>query len=330
MKRPSKTLIAALALGSALAMAGCSNQGDPVSFGGPTQQGKANPKSDSQVQLPSNPRNWETQRTLANGTTIGKTRLDGKKSGFSGDVWVWAPKQYFQDEYKDSAFPVLMALPGSNGFPTNYWMGGDLKLQENIQEMADSGKSLPFIVVMPVLNPNKDYYYDGSDIPNQPKMGTWISDDVPDLVRENFRTFKSRDGWGFFGSSSGGYVGMKTVLQHPEKFRAAIAGGPDTRPDSPLWKGHEKEKQANNPEKLAADLIKKGGPKVNLSIMMGTKESGQANIKKFMDKLNKGPIDMQLHWIKDGTHSGRLYAKALGDGPLEWLSKHMLAPTPSK
>ncbi|MGW0735881.1 alpha/beta hydrolase [Streptomyces sp. NPDC002851] len=334
-KRPAAALIAALALTPALLATACSSQGDPVSYGSTdqsrqTQRGShaAEPAADG-VQLPTNPRQFETQRTLDNGTTVGVTTLKGKKSGFEGKVWVWAPKQYYDKKYEKSAFPVLIALPGSHGYPTNYWFGGDLKLQENIQKFADEGRSLPFVVVMPVLNASNDKYYDGSDIPGQPKMGTWMAQDVPELVKENFRTFKDPRGWGFFGSSSGGYVGMKMVLQHPDKFRSVVAGGPDTRPDSPLWQGHEKERQANNPEKLAADLIKKGGPEVNISIMLGTKESGQATTKNFLQKYGKGPIKTQLFMIQNGEHSGRQYAKSLGDGPLQWISKRMLGPTPT-
>ncbi|MFD9561345.1 alpha/beta hydrolase [Streptomyces sp. NPDC059994] len=332
MKRLSTASAAVLAVCSAVLVAGCSSDSKPVNFGkddakGGTTRSQAPPKN-SKVQLPTNPREWTTQRELNDGTKVVRTTLKGGKSGFEGKVWAWAPKQYFEDKYRNSAFPVLIALPGSNGYPSNYWYGGDLKLQETIAEQAGKGKSLPFIVIMPVLNADKKNYYDGSDIPGRAKMGTWMSDDVPDLVRENFRTFKDPKGWGFFGSSSGGYVGMKMMLQYPNRFGAVIAGGPDTRPDSPLWNGHEKEKQANNPEKLAQDLINKGGPTVNLSIMLGTKESGQRNVKDFLAKYGKGPIKTSLHMIQNGQHSGRQYAKSLADGPLEWISKRMLAPSP--
>ncbi|MFD9792963.1 alpha/beta hydrolase [Streptomyces sp. NPDC059070] len=330
MKRASTALVAVLALGSTLLVSGCSKDNDPVSFGGQdAKPGQRAQPARSNVQLPTNPRDWSEQRELADGTKVVRTTLKGKKSGFEGKVWAWAPKEYFEEKYKNSAFPVLIALPGSNGYPSNYWYGGDLKLQETIAEQAKKGRSLPFVVIMPVLNADSKHYWDGSDIPGQPKMGTWMSDDVPDLVRENFRTFKDPKGWGFFGSSSGGYVGMKMMFQYPHRFGAAIAGGPDTRPDSPFWAGHEKEKQANNPEVLAQKLIAKGGPQVNLSIMLGTRESGQKNVKDFLAKYGKGPIKTDLYMIQNGKHSGRQYAKSLGDGPLDWISKRMLAPTPS-
>ncbi|GGT31407.1 alpha/beta hydrolase [Streptomyces purpureus] len=341
MKRLTKALIATVALGSVVLVSGCSGEGDPVSFDGPSVSppapgkpptGKAKEAAAKTV-MPTGPKaEFRTQNTLDDGTKIGVTTLRGEKSGFTGKVWVWAPKQYFDPKYANSGFPVLIALPGGNGYPNNYWMGTDLKLQSSISRWSEEGKSLPFIVVMPVLNPDADHYYDGSDIPGQPKMGTWMAEDVPDFVRANFRTFASRDGWAFMGSSSGGFVGLKSVLKHPDKFKAVIASGPDTVPDSPLWAGHEAEKQANNPEKLAKALAATPGGKdkdVYVAFQIGTKEGGVANLRKFMKNYTKGPVKTRLQVIQDGSHNARTYVKGMGDGSIEWISKQMQAPIPA-
>ncbi|QHC20369.1 alpha/beta hydrolase [Streptomyces sp. GS7] len=308
--------------------------GEPMSFSqtipdgvpGPPQPAAADPS----VRMPTGPRaQFRTASTLSDGTKIGVTTLHGKKSGFTGDVWVWAPKEYYEDRYRSSAFPVLLALPGSYGYPTNYWTGPDLKLQRTISDLVAQGRSKPFIVAMPVLNPGKRYY-DGSDIPGQPKMGTWISDDVPDLVKANFRTFTSRDGWAIMGSSSGGFVGLKQVLQHPDRFKAVIASGPDTRPDSPLWRGHEKEKRANDPERLARQLAARpGAPDVYLQFQIGTRESGRANLERFIRQYAKGPVKAHLHVIEDGGHDAKSYIRGMRDASLEAISKVLSGPTPS-
>ncbi|GAA4905956.1 alpha/beta hydrolase [Streptomyces coeruleoprunus] len=347
MKRPLKALVAAVALGSLALATGCS--GEPVSFdtpsstagsgasggsrgGGGTDDGK-NGEAAAKTLMPTGPKaEFTTQNTVDDGTKIGKTTLEGKKSGFTGDVWVWAPPQYFDPKYANSGFPVLIALPGGNGYPKNYWMGTDLKLQSSISKWSKEGKSLPFIVVMPVLNPDDKYYYDGSDIPGQAKMGTWMTEDVPDFVRANFRTFKSRDGWAFMGSSSGAFVGLKSVLKHPDKFKAVIASGPDTVPDSPLWAGHEAEKAANNPEKLAEALsAQPSGPDkdVYLAFQIGTKESGLNNLRSFTKKYTKGPVKTRLEVIQDGEHNAKTYVKGMGDGSIQWISEHMQAPIPA-
>lgn len=349
MQRLPKALIAAVALGSVALVAGCSDEGDPVSFDGPTanapaaeQSGggsgggttdKAAAEAAAKTLMPTGPKAaFTTQNTLGDGTKIGVTTLDGKKSGFQGKVWVWAPEEYFDPKYANSGFPVLIALPGGNGYPKNYWMGTDLKLQSSISKWSKEGKSLPFIVVMPVLNPDAEYYYDGSDIPGRPKMGTWMTEDVPDFVKANFRTFKSRDGWAFMGSSSGAFVGLKSVLQHPDKFKAVIASGPDTVPDSPLWSGHEAQRQANNPEKLAKALSAKPDTKDNdvyLAFQIGTKESGMKSLKDFIRDYGKGPVKTRLQVIQDGEHNAKTYVKGMGDGTIQWISEHMQAPIPA-
>ncbi|MER0447551.1 alpha/beta hydrolase-fold protein [Streptomyces sp. Edi4] len=348
-RRPA-ALIGAAVIGSVVLVTGCSDEGKPVSFDSgtsgpsarasaqaPAQSGEKNGDASAkdgaaaQTLLPTGPTaEFTTQSTLGDGTKIGVTTLKGAKSGFTGKVWVWAPKQYFDPQYQNSGFPVLIALPGGNGYPKNYWMGTDLKLQSSISAWSKTGKSLPFIVVMPVLNPDAKHYYDGSDIPGQPKMGTWMTEDVPDLVRANFRTFKSRDGWAFMGSSSGGFVGLKSVLERPDLFKAAIASGPDIVPDSPLWAGHDAEKQANNPQKLAQDLIDKKGPEVALAFQVGTKETTVIpKVKQFIETYGKGPVKTRLQMIQNGTHNAHTYVEGMGEGTMEWISKQMLAPAPS-
>ncbi|MFH8403221.1 alpha/beta hydrolase [Streptomyces sp. NPDC018019] len=317
-----------------------SDSGEPMSFdrsradggqGGSGGTGGSAGTADPRVRMPTGPRaEFTTANTLDDGTRIGVTTLHGKKSGFTGRVWVWAPKEYYEDKYAKSAFPVLIALPGGPGYPVNYWMGTDLKLQSSISEWSKSGKSKPFIVVMPVLNADDKNYYDGSDIPGQPKMGTWMSDDVPDLVRANFRTFASRDGWAFMGSSSGAFVGLKQVLQHPDRFKAVIASGPDTRPDSPLWRGHTKEMRANDPEQLAKALLARpGAPDVHIAFQIGTKEGGRAKLESFMKKYGKGPIKTRLQVIENGGHNAKGYIRGMNDGTMEWISKVMPGPTPA-
>ncbi|WP_418958486.1 alpha/beta hydrolase [Streptomyces tritici] len=347
MNHRTRTLAAAFALASVALVAGCSDEGDPVSFDGPSAApapataaptrpapgGSPSAPAGPRTVMPTGPKaDFTVQNTIDDGTKIAVATLRGEKSGFTGKVWVWAPKQYFDPKYANSGFPVLIALPGGNGYPNNYWMGTDLKLQSSISAWSKEGKSLPFIVAMPVLNPDDKYYYDGSDIPGQPKMGTWMTEDVPDFVRANFRTFDSRDGWAFMGSSSGGFVGLKSVLQRPDKFKAVIASGPDTVPDSPLWAGHERERQANNPERLAAAHGRKPAGKANdvyLAFQIGTKESGLKNLKSFMRNYTKGPVKTRLQIIADGGHNARSYVRGMGDGSIAWISEHMQGPIPS-
>lgn len=321
------------------------DKGSSVSFGKtPGGQGGAAPKQapNSKALMPTGPAAaFKNSMTLNDGTHVAVTEITGKKSGFKGKVWVWAPKEYNDPKFAKSGFPVMIALPGGAGYPNNYWMGTDLKLQASISKWYSEGKSKPFLLAMPVLNPeNHDQdpkdplsgtYWDGSDIPGQPKMGTWLTDDVPDLMRENFRTVKSRDGWAFMGSSTGGFASLKAVLKYPEKFKAAICSGPDIVPDSHLWKGHDQEKNENNPNLLSKALIeKKGAPDVYIAFQVGDSESNKEtlpNVQKYIATYgNKGPIHTSLRVIPGGKHNAATYVPNMGEGPIEFISKVMEGP----
>ncbi|MFJ3921939.1 alpha/beta hydrolase [Streptomyces sp. NPDC090022] len=313
------------------------DKGSSVSFGkgngGAGQAGGNQQASHSKILMPTGPAaDFKNSMTLPDGTHVAVTTVTGKKSGFTGKVWVWAPKEYEDPKYAKSGFPVLIALPGGAGYPNNYWMGTDLGLQTSISKWYHEGKSKPFILVMPVLNPQPDdkgIYWDGSDIPGQPKMGTWLTEDVPDFTKANFRTIKSRDGWAFMGSSTGGFAGLKAVLQHPDQFKAVIASGPDIVPDSPLWKGHDKEKAENNPEVLAKQLIDKKGPDVYLAFQVGTNESNKKtlpDVQKFIATYGKGPVHTSLRVIEGGQHNAKTYVPNMGEGPIQFISKVMEGP----
>ncbi|MFD9367310.1 alpha/beta hydrolase [Streptomyces sp. NPDC060020] len=315
------------------------DKGSAVSFGQPSAGGgKKNDApqqaANSKMLMPTGPAaDFKNSMTLPDGTHVAVTTLDGKKSGFKGKVWVWAPKEYNDPKFAKSGFPVMIALPGGAGFPSNYWMGTDLGLQTSISKWYAEGKSKPFILAMPVLNPapdDKGIYWDGSDIPGQPKMGTWLTEDVPDLMKANFRTVKSRDGWAFMGSSTGGFAGLKAVLKHPDKFKAVIASGPDIVPDSSLWKGHDKEKAENNPEVLAKQLIDSKGPDVYLAFQVGDSENNKKtlpDVQKFIATYgNKGPVHAELRVIKGGQHNAKTYVPNMGEGPVQYISKVMEGP----
>ncbi len=315
------------------------DKGDPVSYGqaGGGEGGKG---ADAKTLMPTGPQaSFKNVKTLADGTHVSVVTLDGKKSGFKGKVWVWAPKEYTDDpKFASSGFPVMVALPGGPGNDSNYWALGEfgpdkLSLEKSISKWYQENKSKPFLLAMPILNPGPDdkgIYWDASDIPGQAKMGTWLTEDVPDLMKANFRTIKSRDGWSYMGSSTGGFASLKSVLKHPDKFKTAIANGPDVVPDSPLWRGHEKEKAENNPEVLAKQLAATKGKDVYIAFQYGSKENAKmiADVKKFTATYGKGPVHTKTWEIPGGTHNGATYLKNMED-PMKWISDQMEGPTPS-
>ncbi|MHA7957135.1 alpha/beta hydrolase-fold protein [Streptomyces sp. L500] len=134
------------------------------------------------------------------------------------------------------------------------------------------------------------------------------------------------------GSSTGGFVCLKSILQKPDKFKAVIASGPDIVPDSPIWKGHETQRQENNPKVLAKRLIAAKGPDVYLAFQYGKNESPKmiSDVKEFIATHgDKGPIHTKLNVIEGGTHNAATYLRGTDAGPIQRISELLEGPAPS-
>ncbi|MEV6973307.1 alpha/beta hydrolase-fold protein [Kitasatospora sp. NPDC093806] len=299
--------------------AGTSSSSAPAAPATPAQP----PAAPGKVLMPTGPAATLTKARDTAAGPILMTTVTGPKSGVSGKVWVWLPPEYNDPKYAKTGFPVLTLFAGgqSNGY--NTWTDNQLPIQENDADLVKQGKAHPFIMIMPVQNFNADEKnaLDCSDIPGQPKMGTWMAEDVPDFVRANFRTINSRDGWGLMGASTGAFCSAKLALQHPDKFRAAVPIDGYFNPDSLLWKGHEAERQANSPDVMVAQ----GKADVK---MLATAGGANAYEKKLVQNwIAKvvAPLTVEYYEQPGGDHLTKDFKKMIPD-TLQWLSKNLSAP----
>lgn len=189
--------------------------------------------------------------TVARRTSAGPillTRLKGARSGVTGKVWVWLPPQYNDPRYARTGFPVVILHTGGSGAGYNYWANpAVLPTQKDDVDLVKVGKAYPFIMVMPVLQMSARQDTECSDIPGQPKMGTWLGEDVPAFIRANFRTLTSRDGWGTAGASSGAFCAVKLAVEHPGGFKAVASWGGYFSPETDLrWSAAGR--RANSPD----------------------------------------------------------------------------------
>lgn len=279
------------------------------------------------VSLPTGPR---TKLTVSQQTSVGPiyvTTLKGAKSGVSGKVWVWLPPQYNDPKYKDYGFPVITLYSGgsSAGYNT-YTDQRQLGVQAMDVALAKQGKASPFIMIMPIQNfHDSDWYLqDCSDIPGQPKMGTWMGVDIPDFVRANFRTLRSRDGWGVTGASTGGFCSAKLALQFPQTFRAAVPVDGYFIPDSYYWRGHSKEQQANDPQLMVA----KNTADIDMLVTIGSREAyGKQVVAAFMNVARKNkPLHLSYYELPHGDHLTSDFKKVI-PMTLEFFTQHLLPPT---
>lgn len=348
--RTRAVLTGAVALALAAALAACGSEGtspsgnaakagegtragSPSATGGGTASAPGStsaapptstaPAKPSKVLMPTGPSaSFSKARDTAAGQII-MTTLNGPKSGVSGKVWVWLPPEYNDPKYAKTGFPVLTLYAGGQSAGYNTWTDNQLPIQEVNAELVKAGKAHPFIMIMPVqnLDSSEAKALECSDIPGQPKMGTWMAQDIPDFVRANFRTVKGRDGWGLMGASTGAFCSAKLALQYPDTFKAAVPIDGYFNPDSPLWKGHDAERLANSPDVL----VGAGKADVRMLATAGGANAYEMKLVKAWVAKAAGPLKVEYYEQPGGKHLTTDFKKMIPD-TLQWLTKNLAGP----
>ncbi|WP_263105702.1 alpha/beta hydrolase [Kitasatospora sp. DSM 101779] len=327
----TRTLLAGTAVAAlAAALTGCGSSGGPSNSQDGAKPAASSapasptpPPKPTKVLMPTGPAADLKKVRDTEAGPIMMTTLNGPKSGVSGKVWVWLPPQYNDPAYAHHGFPVLTLYAGGQSAGYNTWTDNQLPIQKIDAELSKAGKAHPFILIMPVqnLNSSESKALECSDIPGQPKIGTWMAEDIPDFVRANFRTVKGRDGWGLMGASTGAFCSAKLALQHPETFKAAVPIDGYFNPDSPLWQGHEQDRLANSPGQLVAQ----GKADVRMLATAGGSNAYETGLVKAWVKKAVPPLTVEYYEQPGGKHLTSDFKKMIPD-TLQWLSKNLAGP----
>jgi enterochelin esterase-like enzyme len=162
-----------------------------------------------------------------------ETTFRGPVSGISSQVYVWTPPQYAQEPH--TYFPVLELLHGVVGSPDG-WIG-PMNVVQHLEAVEGSGKVFPYILVVPEVTPVAGHTWpwnneECSNVPGDANVDAWLTQDVRTMVIDDFRAEPAADGWGLMGYSTGGFCAAKLVLQHPDRYRAAVSLSGYYTPDS--------------------------------------------------------------------------------------------------
>lgn len=247
------------------------------------------------------------------------TYFHGTHSKLSGQVIVWTPPQYDDPKYRTTRFPVLMLLHGVPGSPQSWLEHGGMP--DAVQKLVDAHQSHPFILAMPVINPGS-VDTDCSDTPDR-KVATWLSADVPDLLREKFRTLPNPNGWGLMGFSTGGYCAAKLPLQYPHVFGAGAALDPDPLSGDRSVLPDPAMRLRNSPTHLVA------GSRADVGIFLATSaqdhDSPPTSIEQFVSAAQNSTVRVKTMLLASGGHN---YNTWISEYPaaISWLSQQLAAP----
>jgi enterochelin esterase-like enzyme len=250
------------------------------------------------------------------------TYFHGAHSKLSGEVIVWTPPQYDEPQYRNTRFPVLMLLHGVPGSPQSWLEHGGMP--GDFEQLVDAGKSHPFILAMPVVNPG-GIDTDCSDLSDR-KTATWLAADVPDLIRSKFRTLPNPKGWGLMGFSTGGFCSAKLPLQYPNVFGAGAALDPDPLTGDPSVLPNVGIREANSP----TELVRHSSADVGIFLATSTQDrfSKPFYLQEFQIAAEDSDVRVKVEVLQAGGHN---YGTWTSEYPsaISWLSQQLSAPQQS-
>lgn len=152
----------------------------------------------------------------AEGDGVVRAVWRGPASGARGLVRVWTPPGYSPTD--GHTYPVIVFLHGYPGSPDG--VIERLKARTLLTDLITAHKMPPAVFVIP--DANLGGVPSCADIPGAPQAQTWISRDIPKMVRTAFPNVSDhRQDWLVVGVSSGAYCAGRSALVHPEVWGAA-------------------------------------------------------------------------------------------------------------
>ncbi|MFA7230053.1 MAG: alpha/beta hydrolase family protein [Victivallaceae bacterium] len=223
------------------------------------------------------------------------------------------------------------AVPDKKTFPVLYLLHGlsdDNTIWCRRTSIERYATAAGLVVVMP--NGQRSFY---ADMAAGGKFWTYLSEELPDIVKAFFPVSHKREDTFAAGLSMGGYGALKLALRCPEKFAAAasLSGVADVFRfaklyDTPQWR-QEMINIFGNPENipgsmndlffLSSQLAGKNIEKPKIFQCCGTEDSLYADNLKFREHMRR--LDFEYHYQEaPGCHEWGFWDRYIQD-VIKWL-----------
>jgi enterochelin esterase-like enzyme len=249
--------------------------------------------------------------------------VPGRSAGdHSQKVLVWLPPEYEQPQFKTTAFPVLMVLPGQPSTPEVMFRHYDFG--QLASTAINAGRIKPFIAVFPPLMTNPPRDTECTNIPRGPQAYTWISSMVPDAVRHQLRVQPGP--WSLAGWSTGAFCATKLLLSQPKDFQAAVSLGGYFTPitdhtTGDLFHGDAAVRRRNSPLWLYQQHGLHGR---KLLLICGRQDTESWSPNRQMLAASRGDPGVSFLDFPTGGHNYHNYRRYLPDA-LQWLNQVRVA-----
>ncbi|MET7301109.1 alpha/beta hydrolase-fold protein [Embleya sp. NPDC005575] len=251
----------------------------------------------------------------------------GRRSGMGTPALVYLPPQYFQAQYKDRRFPVVVVLTGYPGNERN--LVTRLELPKFAANEIAAGRVQPTIYVMMKPSVGADRDTECTDVPGGPQVGMFFSQDLPEAISQAYRVAPGARNWAMLGDSTGGYCSAKLAMLHSDRIGAGVAlsadyGAPLDGDTGDLYGGSKAYRNQN-------DLMwrLKNMPMPPVSLLLTSSESGEPNLPetKEFQRLAKPPLKVDTLLLPTGGHNFKTWQAVLPDA-LRWLSAQQKSDQP--
>lgn len=189
---------------------------------------------------------------------------------------------YYQN--RDKKFPLMICLCGF-GDNNRTWLSNT-----NIESLADK-----YQVACAFINGENKWYLNNGPIENH---YDFIENDLLDFLYGNFTNLSKDAPLIIGGVSMGGYGSLYHYLTNIDKYDAAFALSPATKPDFI---------DETNIGTLKSHFLKNKDHKLNIYLSIGTKDFIIGASKEFNNFLKANEIDCEYRFIEDKDHSWNLW-----------------------
>ena len=249
-----------------------------------------------------------------------KTTWTGPISGITQPVYAITPAGYRPNDGKK--YGVIMTLHGYPGDPEGTMWGA--QVSEALQNAIDQGLIPPTIVIGPEVNVD-DSEHDCADLPGRPPVFTWVTKDVPAMIKANFPNVSTeRAAWMIAGFSSGAYCAVWTAMRAPEVFgSAAFLSGYNTQIEGEMKRQGQQYLADNTLSTMLANRTPDG---LRIYAMAAQDDAvGGAPAAVAMANAVKSPDSVTPDTPEIGGHAGPLWREHIPTMLAWWGSDNSVA-----
>lgn len=244
--------------------------------------------------------------------------------------YVYLPPQYGAPNFAKRDFPVIELLAGSPGTPRT-WLQG-MHLQSILDAEIASGRSEPFVAVIPDVDVAGGRDTECLNIVHGPQVETYLTTDVRAMMTHNFRVASDGRDWSVMGYSSGGYCAVNLSMRHPDLFTAGVSIAGYDRPYQDAQTGNlfGKDVQARNLNTPIWRATHLPQPAVSLLMLASAEDPGTTRSAAELSSVAHSPMSVTRITLRHGGHNFEVWRSELPVA-LGWLSRRLpppLAPEP--